>query len=198
MCLHVGCADAWCRDFNFFPIVRKSPCSISTRKKSPDACPKRSAPRKAPTISAARNRPHSELTEEFLAHLPTCGECRRVIRYLDDEQTKLLIARAAEKASGISAKTDYLPLTFSATSAAMKRSICSFNCASTSSAMVTTSGSSILNSKSFAFLNLALASLSLKRNAAVLKQLPAIYWSSLMYKEITSERAAQVGDKRLG
>jgi hypothetical protein len=24
-CLHVGCADSWCRDFNFFPISRILP-----------------------------------------------------------------------------------------------------------------------------------------------------------------------------
>jgi hypothetical protein len=43
----------------------------------------------------------------------------------------------------------YLPLV---ASAAMKRRICSFNCASSSSAIVTTWGSSVLNSKFFTFL----------------------------------------------
>jgi len=46
----------------------------------------------------------------------------------------------------------YRPLPLSAVSAAMKRSICSFNWASTSSAMVTMLGSNVLNSKCFTFL----------------------------------------------
>jgi hypothetical protein len=40
---------------------------------------------------------HGELTPEFLAHLPTCEACKRVLRYLNDESTKLM--RKLEKAT---------------------------------------------------------------------------------------------------